>query len=349
MSDKASGVKNKKYNYSKVKFVAIAIFACIVMLLSFTVGRYPISVGEIVSIFFSKMIGHTSDTVSDAEMVFFQLRFPRVIIAFLVGAGLSIAGAAYQGVFRNPMVSPEILGASAGAGFGATLGILLSLNMIGTQMMAFTFGIGAVALTYAIYSVVGKRHGATLTLVLGGMVISALFQASISIIKYVADPYSKLPAITFWLMGSFSAVNMDDIAFLLVAMAIGLVPLLLLRWRLNLLAFGDEEAKAMGVDVNQLRLIVILCATVVTAAAVAISGIIAWVGLVVPHMVRMIVGADYKWLLPTSALAGGAFLLIVDDVARGLFAAEIPIGILTALIGAPFFVYLLFKGRRGWE
>jgi iron complex transport system permease protein len=265
----------------------------------------------------------------------------------MVGAGLSISGASYQGMFRNPLVSPDILGVSAAAGFGASLAILMSLNEGMIQVLALAFGIVGVILTYLISRV--YRTTPVLMLVLSGVVVGAFFSAMIAITKYVADPYTKLPAITFWLMGSLSTASARDIITILPSMLIGSVGLLLVSWRINILAMGDDEARSLGIRTELLKGVVIFCSTIVTAAAVCVSGIIGWVGLVIPHIARMMVGPDHRVLLPASIAIGSAYLLFVDNLARTLIAAEIPLGILTAIIGAPFFAYLLRRTKGGWR
>jgi iron complex transport system permease protein len=319
-----------------------------VFLISCAVGRYAIPLPDLIRIFLAKIFSLKVTWPETLETVLFSVRLPRIFAAIMIGGSLALAGGTYQGLFKNPMVSPDILGASAGAGFGAALAILCSLNMVGIQIAAFVFGLAAVALTYIISKAVGRGNNALLLLVLTGMVVSTLFSSFISMTKYVADPDNKLPAITFWLMGGLSTIGSKDALKAFFPTLIGAVPLLLLRWRLNALSFGEEEAKAMGINTERLRFIVIVCSTLLTASSVAIGGMIGWVGLVIPHFSRMIVGPNYKTLLPVSVLIGSGFLLIVDDVARTAFAMEIPLGILTSIIGAPFFVYLLMKGRRGW-
>jgi iron complex transport system permease protein len=278
-----------------------------------------------------------------------QVRLPRIAAGILIGAGLSAAGAAYQGIFRNPMVSPDILGASAGAGFGAAAAILAGWSIIGIELSSFGFGLIAVGLTCAAAAKLKRMGDPILTLVLVGILVGSVFTALVSLAKYAADPYSKLPAITLWLMGSLSAINPKDLSFALLPMALGLVPLYLLRWNLNVLAFGEEEARALGAETVRLRWIIIFCATLLTGAAVAIAGMVGWVGLVIPHLARMIVGPDYRVLLPASVLLGASYLLLTDDLARSVMANEIPLGIITALIGAPFFLYLMMRSERGWS
>ncbi len=341
--------KNKKIsrsmNYVMVILVLMPVAA---FLISFTLGRYGISIPEILTVFFSKIFGLEATWPATIETVIFKVRIPRILAAMLVGSALSMSGASYQGLFKNPMVSPDLLGASSGAGFGAAVGILMSFGIVGIQVSSFLFGLGAVALTFLISTIIGRGNNAVLVLVLTGMVVSTLFSSFISLSKYLADPYSKLPAITFWLMGGLSTISMKDVNMILVPILLGAVPLLLLSWKLNVLSFGEEEAKALGIDTSRLRFVIIICSTLLTAASVSVCGMIGWVGLVIPHLARMLVGPNYKVLLPASLLIGSTFLLLVDDVARSIFPLEIPLGILTSLIGAPFFIYLLIKGKRGW-
>ena len=280
------------------------------------------------------------------QTVVFRIRLPRVIAAMLVGAGLSLAGASFQGLFRNPLVSPDILGVAAGAGFGAALGILVSGNPWVIQVSAFAFGIVAVAVTYGIGRV--YHNSSTLILVLAGIIVGSLFSALLSLAKYVADPYDTLPAIVFWLMGSLSSVSNTDIIAVAPPILLGSICLYLIRWRINLLSLGEEEAQALGLDTKRMTVVLIVASTIITASAVCISGIIGWVGLVVPHIGRMLVGPDFRNLVPVSAILGASFLLVVDDIARTLTATEIPLGILTALVGAPFFAYLLTQKKVGW-
>jgi iron complex transport system permease protein len=316
--------------------------------ISCAVGRYAIPFPDLGRIFLAKLFGLNPAGSPTLETVLFAVRLPRIGAALMVGGALAMAGGAYQGLFKNPMVSPDILGASAGAGFGAAVAILCSLNIVGIQAASFCGGLGAVVITFLISKSIGRSNNPLLVLVLTGMVVSTLFASFISMTKYVADPDNKLPAITFWLMGSLASVNAKDDIMVLIPFLLGTVPLFLMRWRLNVLSFGDEEARALGINTERARLVIIVGSTLLTAASVSVSGMIGWIGLVIPHFSRMLVGPDYRILLPASALIGSAFLLVVDDLARCLFPMEIPLGILTSLIGAPFFVYLLMKGRRGW-
>ena len=309
------------------------------------VGRYPITPINVIKTILSPLIPSltVSPTVSS---IVFDVRLPRIIAAILVGAGLSIAGATFQGLFKNPLVSPDLLGVSNGAGFGAALAILLSAGNLFIQLGAFVFGLISVSITYIISK--SYKAGGTLVLVLSGIAVSAFFNALISGTKYLADPYDKLPEIVFWLMGSLSKVSNSQLFMILIPLVIGLVIILLLRWHLNLLSMGDEEAQSLGLNPNRLRLIIIFACTLVTSASVSISGIIGWVGLVVPHITRMIVGPDHKILLPASLSIGASFLLLIDTISRTVLTIEIPLGILTALIGVPIFLYLLRKGYSQW-
>ena len=329
--------------------VAVPVAAAVLVALffaSFLIGQYPISPLGVLDIVGSKVFGYESGEAAMAQTIVWKVRLPRICAAVLIGAALSVAGAVYQGLFKNPMVSPDILGASSGAGFGAALAILLSLPYLFVQVNAFTFGIAAVGLAYLICQKASRGKDAVLMLILAGIVVSTLFSSFITLVKFVADPDSKLPEITYWLMGSLASASQRDVLFLLAPLAAGLVPVYLARWRLNAMAFGDEEALALGINVKRLRGVLILAATLLTAASVAVGGMIGWIGLVIPHMCRFIVGPNYKNLIPMSILVGGIFLLVVDCLARMMFTVEIPLGILTSLIGAPFFVYLLFKRKK---
>jgi iron complex transport system permease protein len=310
------------------------------------VGAYPVSVAELAAAVARRLAG--AAPLGQIDTVLFEVRFPRVLAAVLGGAALAGAGAAYQALFRNPLVSPDILGVSTGAGLGAVLGIFLSLPVIGIQLAAFVTGLATVALVYAIASVVRARDP-ILVLVLAGVVVGSLAGAAISLLKILADPYDQLPAIVFWLLGSFSAIRKSEVWTALPMVLLGLLPLLALRWRINVLSLGDEEAKALGVEAGRLRLAVVTAATLMTASVVAISGVIGWVGLVIPHIARMAVGPSFDRLLPTAMLMGASYLLLVDTLARTMARIEVPIGILTAILGAPFFLWLLMRGREGWS
>ncbi len=317
-----------------------------VFLVSVSLGKYSVSLPELVSILFRKIIGLEQTWADTTDVALFNIRIPRIFVAAIVGASLSVAGAVYQGLFRNPMASPDILGASAGAGFGAAVAIMVGLNTFAINGSSFLFGISAVLLCYSIARLVSHSNNMTFTLILTGLVTSSMFTSFTSILKFVADPNDKLPAITFWLMGGLNSVILSRVTVFLIPVIIAIIPIFLLRWQLNIIAFGDEEAKSLGTDVKRIRGVMIICATLLTAATVAIAGLIGWVGLIIPHVARLIVGPNYKGLIPASAIIGAIFLMIVDDIARCAVSVEIPLGILTGIIGGPFFIYLLFKGRR---
>jgi iron complex transport system permease protein len=282
------------------------------------------------------------------ENVVWQVRGPRVLAAALIGAALAVAGTAFQGLFRNPLVSPDILGASSGAALGAVLGIFFSLGVFAIQGLAFVGGLIAVAAVYAIGSAVRARDP-VLVLVLTGVVIGALLGAGVGLVKYLADPYNQLPAMTFWLLGSLAATGVADLMPLVGPVAVGALVLVALRWRMNVMSLPDEEARALGVPTGPLRVAIVAAATLVTSASVATAGIIGWVGLVIPHMARSLVGPDFARLLPAAALLGGGFLLVIDTLARTMAPIEVPLGILTALIGTPFFIWLLASVSKTWS
>ena len=324
----------------------MAVILAVAALFSFTLGHYHVSIQDLLVTLLSPITGEEVDSMM--YNVVFRTRLPRIFVAIVIGCGLSVSGASYQGLFRNPMVSPDLLGASAGAGLGAALGLLFDFSSVGVQLCAFALGIVAVEMSVGVSSAISRSSHNVLSLVLTGMVVSALFQAFISMLKYLADPVSKLPAITFWLMGGLTNLSIQEIPPFIIPVLIGGVPLFLFRWRINTLSFGDEEARLLGIDPKKMRILVIVCSTLITAACVSVGGLISWVGLVIPHLARMIVGPNYKHLLPASCLLGGIFLLIVDDIARSVLTSELPLSILTAVIGAPFFIYLLLKGKKAW-
>jgi iron complex transport system permease protein len=311
------------------------------------VGAYPLGFADALAVLRAALTGAP---VADQQsaIVLMSIRLPRIAAALVLGACLAAAGSVYQQIFRNPLVSPDILGVSAGAGLGAVLGIFLSLSVLGIQALAFAGGLAAVALVMLIASAV-RRQDSVLVLVLSGIVIGALAGSVTSLLKVLADPYDQLPAITFWLLGSLAAVNIDDVAAALPVAVAALVPLIILRWKVDVLSMGDEEARALGVDVGRVRLVLIVSATLMTAAVVSYAGVVGWVGLIIPHFARMLVGPGFARLLPAAILIGAAFMLAVDTLARTISTTEVPLGIITALIGAPIFVVLLARGRRVWS
>lgn len=330
-----------------LKFIWIIVLAVLLItfFVSLFVGRYIISPYEVSGILLDGLLGEAGGGIEYS--VVWNLRLPRTLLNCFVGAGLAVAGAAFQGIFRNPLVSPDVLGVSSGAAFGAALGILLSgMNHLAT-VMALLFGIASVFMTYTLSKLRGESS--TLSLVLSGMIISAVFSALISLIKYVADPYDKLPAITYWLMGSFTSASYSNLQMAGIPIFLGTVVLLLLRWRINILSLGDEDAYSLGVNPVKTRRVIIIMATLITASCVTVTGVIGWVGLVIPHICRMLIGVDHMKLLPVSCVVGAAFMIIVDLIARTVTAAEIPIGILTALVGAPFFALLFKRAKGDWQ
>lgn len=344
--------------------VVICLFALVVfgILASLAIGRYPISPEQILLALRERFIDavrtaaggvfgaqfpqvERSGLLTDQmRAIFFNARLPRVLMACMVGCCLSAAGASYQGVFRNPMASPDILGASSGAAVGAALAILLELDARMVMLFAFTASLLTIALVMLVSGT--ARGNKLLRIVLAGIMISSLCNAGTSFIKLVADPNDILPEITYWLMGSLAKTRPENLAFVAAPMAVGLAPLILLRWRINILTLSDEEARTMGVNVGLVRVAVIVCATLVTAASVSVSGLIGWVGLVVPHLARKLVGNNYRHLMPASMLVGALFLLVVDNISRNLLLTEIPLGILTAVVGAPFFIWLITRKKE---
>ena len=343
-----SGPRRTRLRSYKAKIILmialLVVFGCI----SLFVGRYSIDPGEVLRMMGTKLTGGEGDWSAAQEQAFFSVRLPRVIMAIAVGAGLSMAGASFQTMFKNPLVSPDILGVSASAGLGAAIGIMVSDAFLGlTGLLAFVFGLVGVACTYLLGRT--RTASSTVNLVLAGIVVTALANAGISLMKYLADPLDKLPAITFWLMGSLSSIRWVDVAFGLPIILVCGALLWYFGWRMNLLTMGDAEARSMGIRPERTRKFVIVCATLISAACVCICGAVGWVGLVIPHISRMIVGPDMRKLLPASFLLGGMFLLVVDDITRAAMEASLPLSIVTAFVGAPFFAFLIKRSCGGWE
>ncbi len=309
-------------------------------------GSFAVPPRDVARVLWAAIAGADADVADNVRAIVMQVRGPRVLAALVVGAALAGSGAAFQNLFRNPLVSPDVLGVSSGCALGAAAGIFMALPIAAIQGLAFGGGIAAVALVLAIGARV-RGHDRVLTLVLTGVVVGSLFGAGLAFAKYVADPYNQLPALTFWLLGSFGGVQPRDLAFALPLAIAAMAPLMLLRWRVNLLSLPDDEARALGVDVARLRIGIIAAATLATSMSVAIAGVIGWVGLVVPHAARLLVGAEFSRVLPMSAVLGAAFLLLVDTLCRSVASTEIPPGVLTALVGTPAFIGLLaFTYRR---
>lgn len=320
-------------------FVALPAMA----LISFCLGRYHLLPGDLLLTVYRHFFD-TAAIVPKADVAVFSIRFPRIVVVSLVGAALAVAGASYQGMFKNPLVSPDLLGASAGASLGACIALLFNMPNTMVQLLAFIGGMAAVGMAVWLNRLV--RYDPTLGLVLGGILVSTVFQSGTSLIKLVADANDKLPAITFWLMGSFASVDQRDMRHAVIPILAGIAVLLFQSWRLNVLSFGDEEASSLGINTRRTRLVVIFAATLVTSTSVAVAGIVGWVGLVIPHLARALVGPNYRVLLPTSILIGAAYLLLIDNIARLAATVEIPIGILTAVFGVPFFV-VIFRRQLG--
>jgi iron complex transport system permease protein len=340
-SDRSDGM----FNPAKLQaFLVLLLIA--ISILSLVSGQMHIGAGTVAKVLASRAFPMEPTWPATIESVIMDVRLPRLLAGLLIGAGLSISGAAFQGLFRNPLVSPHILGVSAGAGFGAALAILFFGNIFAVQLLSFLFGLIAVWMTYALSRT--YRSTPVLMLVLAGIIVGALFSAGTSLLKYIADPVNQMPSIVFWLLGSLNNASNRDITVVGPIILAGTVCLFLIRWRINLLTMGEEDARSLGVNTAQIRGIIIISATFISAAAVCISGIIGWVGLVIPHIGRILVGADNKHLLPVATLIGAIYLVSVDTIARTAMETEIPIGILTAMVGAPVFAYLLRKNRPGW-
>jgi iron complex transport system permease protein len=331
----------------RVAFVlcGLAALLLLVILAAAVIGPYRAPPADILSALVRRAFGGA--TQEPVDTVLFRIRLPRILAAALVGAALSAAGASYQALFRNPLVSPDILGVSTGAGLGAVVGILLSLPVFAIQFLGFAGGLATVGCVILLASSLGSQNR-LLVLVLCGIVVGALASAAIALVKVLADPYDQLPAITFWLLGSLTAIKGSDLAAVLPAVAAGLAPLVVLRWRIGILSLGEDEARSLGIEAGRLRMLVVAAATLITASVVAISGVIGWVGLMVPHMGRFLVGPRFDRLLPASLLLGASFMVVVDTLARTVALIEVPLGILTAVVGAPVFVWLLARGKPSW-
>lgn len=325
--------------------VALALGVVAVMLLSLMLGRYTLSWSDIYNSFWYRIYGMSFGEPIDS--IVFNLRLPRILLAALAGAALACSGAAFQSLFGNPLATPDTLGVTAGASVGAVLGILWNLPLIGMQLMSLVAGIGTIFLTIMIAK--SKKGVGTVMLILSGVIVGALANAVISILKYVADPNEKLPQITYWLMGSLAGANLRSLAIGTPFILLGIITILVLRWRLNILALGDDEARAAGMNVRLVRGMVIVAATLTTASVVSMCGQVGWVGLLIPHCARMICGNNNRFVVPISLLLGAMFLVLIDTLARSVSEAEIPISVLTALVGAPFFIYLLRKTGGGWS
>ena len=334
---------NRKWSGRKV----IALFAILyiaVFILSFSIGRFPVGPSELIRILLSSIFPIDRTWTAQAESVVFIIRLPRILTASLVGMALAVSGHVFQIIFRNPMVSPDVLGCSAGAGFGAALALLLGLSGIGVSASAFAAGLIAVLIVWKIGSSMRTNH--ILWLILSGIMVSSIFQSATSFVKLIADPDNELPAITYFLMGSLAGAGKDELRLIAVPMIAAVIPVLMLSWRLNILSLPEEEALSLGIPVRMIRAIAIASSSLMTALTVAVAGMIGWVGLVIPHITRMTAGTDSRVSVPASMLLGATFLTAADTVSRSISTSEIPIGILTSFIGAPFFLYLILREGR---
>ena len=329
---------NSKRDFIYTSAAVAAIF--VLSALAVTVGRYHVTLAQLAALMLPAYFPEveTSSAMSD---VVFNIRMPRIMLAIVAGAGLAAAGGAFQALFSNPLATPDTLGVATGASFGAVLAILLGLPSLGVQLFALVSGLVAVSIVYFVSRVRGSSS--IIMIILAGMVVSALFSALVSLVKFAADPQDVLPAITFWLMGSLSAATKETLALGSSLIIIGVVVIYLLRWKLNAMTLSEEEATALGIPVKRIRLIVILAAAMITASAVSMCGLIGWVGLLIPHISRMIFGNDNRYVIPSSIVLGSIFMLVIDTAARCTLPSEVPASILTAVIGAPFFIFLLRK------
>lgn len=332
----------------RAKFILVVVISLVLLFLtivaSLAIGRYSIPFSETVRILMSHVLPIQQTPEELESAVVLTLRLPRTIAAALVGAAMALSGATYQSIFKNPMCSPDLLGVTSGACVGAAIAILLNATSAGIQIFAFIFGIATVALTVAIPRLM--RNESTTVLILSGIVVGSLMGSVMNIIKFIADPDTKLAEITYWTMGSFASVSLSDMVPILPTILIPVIVILLMRYRLNVLSLGDNEARSLGVNLRTTRGIFILCSTLITASCVCLCGTIGWVGLVIPHCARLIIGADNRRMLPIAMLSGAVFMLVIDILCRTLSGAELKIGILTGIIGAPFFIFILVKQSR---
>ncbi|HDS2561318.1 TPA: iron ABC transporter permease [Klebsiella aerogenes] len=329
---------NKKY-YAILLLLSMSLI--VMSVASLFIGRYALSVNQVIN---TLIYSHGGASLNSAATVIFNLRLPRIVAVILVGAGLSVAGATYQAVLKNSLASPDVLGTSSASAFGAALGILLGLPFHLASTSAFLFGILSLFMVFALCYL--KKNHEPITTILAGIIVASLFVSFVSIIKYIADPQDTLPAIVFWLMGSFASLVKTQIYGLIPLYLICYLIIYRMRWKMNVLSLGDDEARVQGINPWQLKMILLIASSVLISASVTIAGVVGWVGLVIPHLVRSLVGYNHGKLIPVAAVAGALFLLIIDNLARALTYAEIPIGILTALIGAPLFAILYIRGDR---
>lgn len=326
--------------------IGLIIILILIALFSLSLGQYELSISQIIDFFLYKMNIGTVDNALLMQNIIVEIRFPRIVGSILIGASLAVSGVAFQSMFKNPLVSPGILGVLSGASFGAALGMILFKKFIFVQAASLSFGILAVFI--ALFISMFNKQNQLIFLILGGVISSAFFSSLLSITKYMADPYDKLPAIVYWLMGSLTLIDKHTIYVISIPILLGIASIIFLSKYLNILSLGDEEARSLGVNVKLMRSIIILIATLISALTVVLAGMIGWVGLVIPHIARLLFGSNNIIIVPIAALIGGIYLLIIDDLSRTMFNIEIPIGILTSLIGIPFFAYALKNTKKGW-
>ena len=332
--------KDEKYRFAISITLILIIILFVIFVLSFTLGRYCIKINDLIITIYQRIIGDPNINMTNYRIVMY-IRFPRIMLTMLVGASLSASGAVYQSLFQNPMASPDILGCSNGAATGAAIAILLNFSKIGITLVSFFCSLLSI---FLVYIIANRFHSnKVLNLILSGIMISSIFSAITSYIKLIADPSNKLPAITYWLMGSFSGITLKELNYAIIPIVVTLIFLIKISWQLNTLSLSEDEAKSLGVNIKLYRIIFIIISTILTATSVAFSGTIGYVGLCVPHFSRKIIGNNNQYLIPISAINGAIFLLIVDNISRNLLISEIPIGILTSFIGAPFFIILLMR------
>lgn len=333
-------MSNNVNNRVKIKFFILFFLLIVGIFFAFVIGRYPIKISEVVNVILNRVFyGVNLNEIN--ETIIWNIRIPRILCAILVGAGISTSGALFQGLLKNPMVSPDILGATQASAFGVAFGILISLNFYWITAISFFCGIASVFITYTLSKIF--RSDRVLGLILTGIMIGSLFSSGISFIKLVADTDNQLPSITYWLMGSLASVGFTDIKFIFIPIVIGLIVSNLYKYEINIFTMGEDEAKTLGVNTEKVRFIIIFFATLMTASSVSVTGVIGWIGLIIPHFSRLIFGDNYKYVIPASGLLGATFLVFVDILCRNLTTAEIPVGIVTSFIGAPIFLYLIYK------
>ncbi|MDR1404369.1 MAG: iron ABC transporter permease [Candidatus Methanoplasma sp.] len=322
-----------------ISFLLLVVSAAVAV----CIGTYHISITDVFSAYITYFQGGETTVV---ESIVVNLRTPRVILALMAGAGLAVAGTASQSAFSNPLASPDVIGVSSGAAFGAAAGILLFNNDAATQLMAVAFGLAAIAAVFALCK--SSRSDSILMIVLSGIIVAGLFSAMVSLVKYVADPMSKLPEITYWLMGTLSGASYSKIIVALPMFVAGMVLIYVMKWRLNILTLSDDEVRALGHNPKKVRWTAVLASTLVVAAVVSVCGLIGWIGLVIPHVARLLVGTDNRYVLPLCISIGGIFMLAMDTVARTASVEELPLSILTAIVGAPLFASIFIWRGRGW-